>query len=529
MNSELPRHTNTAWLHAFKLFDVFILIILLINGVRLSLMAHPLAFAITFSTAGLISVDLWSLHFRRTPFVNEHLLPGVILFFSVLAIYFVDSAAFMWVIAVFPFAYMRLRPPTALVLCALTLAGALVCLVLVWQFPFTLTLRAGLAGTLVLIILYIFFQTYNKLNHDLTQTSELLDNTLQSIGQGVIVIDADNRIKVFNNQACELLNLPPSLLSTKPTLPEVVQFQIERGDFMDFGEIDPASRAYITSRGINVDEHIKRQYVRKDPRGRYIEVQTNPMPSRDIVRTYTDVTKYQMANRKLQTLFAEHRVLSQSIIQKTQTQLLDAMTALALTRDNESGLHLKRTAAYVRLLAESLGTFGRYSAQLSEKNLTLIVQATALHDLGKIGIPDQILSSPFQLTDQEAALLRTHTTLGETILVVAAGSGTAPNTLFHIAAKIAGAHHEHWDGSGYPRGLAGLDIPLEARLMGLADAYDLLTAGAGPQSKALTHEAACAEIVQRSGTQFDPDLVAAFIRVESSFRATSLELHDDIC
>ena len=529
MNSELPRYANAAWLHAFKLFNFFILIILLINGIRLSLMAHPIALGITLSTVGLISVDLWSLHFRRTPFLHDYPLPVVILLFSVLAIYFVDAAAFMWVIASFPFVYMRLRTRAALVFSVLTLTGALVCLILVWHFNFTLALRAGLAGILVIIILHIFFQTHNKLYRDLTHTSELLDNTLQSIGQGVIVIGAENRVKVFNSQACDLLNLPPSLLSAKPTLPEVVQFQIERGDFINLGELEPDTRTYIISRGINVDEHVKRNYIRKDPSGRYIEVQTNPMPSGDIVRTYADVSPYEIANRKLQVLFAEHRALSQALMRKTQTQLLDAMSALALTRDNESGLRLKRTTAYVRLLAQSLQLTERYNAQLSGANVELIAQAVSLHDLGKIGIPDQILFSPFKLTNQEAALLQTHTTIGENILNVAAGSDATPNTLFYFAARIAGAHHELWDGSGYPKGLAGIDIPLEARLMALADAYDLLTAGHSPQRNTLTHEAAYAEIVRRSGTHFDPDLVAAFIRVESSFRTASLELHDDTC
>ncbi|MEI6836254.1 MAG: HD domain-containing phosphohydrolase [Alcaligenaceae bacterium] len=492
-------------------------------------MAHPIALGITLSAAGLLFGDLWSLHFRRIPILHDYLLPTVMLIFSVLSIYFVDSAAFMWVLGAFPFVYMRLRAGVALVLCGLTLTGALVCLIWEWQFNFTLTLRAGLAGTLVIIILYIFFQTYNKLNDELTQTNKLFDSILQSIKQGVIVIGAENRITVFNSQACDLLNLPPSLLSTKPTLPEVVQFQIERGDFIDLGELEPEARAYIISRGINVDEHVKRNYIRKDPSGRYIEVQTNPMPTGEIVRTYTDVSPYENANRKLQALFTEHRALSQILFQKTQTQLLDAMSALALTRDNESSLHLKRTAAYVHSLARSLHHFGRYPEQLSEAKIERITQAVSLHDLGKIGIPDQILFSPFKLTEQEAAVLQNHTTIGANILLVAAGADATPNALFYIAANIAGAHHEHWDGSGYPKKLRGIDIPLEARLMALADAYDLLTAGHTPEANTLTHEAAYAEIVRRSGTQFDPDVVAAFIRAETSFRTVSLELRDGTC
>jgi response regulator RpfG family c-di-GMP phosphodiesterase len=378
---------------------------------------------------------------------------------------------------------------------------------------------------MISITLGSFLKIFNKVNRDLLETTALLDSTLQAIPQGLSVIGQDNRHKLFNQQYCDLLNLPRSFVDTYPTLPEVVQFQIDRGDFRDPGDITPETRAYIVSRGVNVEEHVKRNYVRKDSNGRYIEIQTHPMPSGDIVRTYADVSKYENAHRKLQELLAEHQEMSQLILQRVREQMINSMAELALTRDNETGLHIQRTKLYVKTLAQILRRAERYREQLSDELIEKIVIAAALHDLGKVGIPDQILLKPSRHTDEETVIMRTHAMLGETILVAAAGTDHSPTSLFNIAAKIAGGHHENWDGSGYPRGLAGTDIPLEARLMALADVYDALTTQR-IYKQAWTHEAASAEIYRLSGKKFDPDLVFAFGQAEARFREIAIELND---
>jgi response regulator RpfG family c-di-GMP phosphodiesterase len=206
-------------------------------------------------------------------------------------------------------------------------------------------------------------------------------------------------------------------------------------------------------------------------------------------------------------------------------QLVDSMTELALTRDNETGLHIQRTKLYVKTLAQTIRHAERYREQLSDAMIEQITLAAPLHDLGKVGIPDQILLKPSRHTADEMAIMRTHAMLGESILLATAGADLGPTSLFKIAANIAGGHHENWDGSGYPRGLVGADIPLEARLMALADVYDALTTER-IYKKAWTHEAASAEIYRLAGKQFDPDIVAAFSQTEARFREIAIELND---
>jgi putative two-component system response regulator len=217
--------------------------------------------------------------------------------------------------------------------------------------------------------------------------------------------------------------------------------------------------------------------------------------------------------------------MSQLILQRALEQMIDSMTELALTRDNETGLHIQRTKLYVRTLAQVLRHAERYREQLSDLMIEQITLVAPLHDLGKVGIPDQILLKPSRHTADETVIMRTHAILGESILLAAAGADRGANSLFSIAANIAGGHHENWDGSGYPRGLVGTDIPLEARLMALADVYDALTTER-IYKKAWTHKAASEEIYRLSGKKFDPDLVFAFGQAEARFREIAIELND---
>lgn len=243
------------------------------------------------------------------------------------------------------------------------------------------------------------------------------------------------------------------------------------------------------------------------------------------MRTYTDVSEYENTSSKLRELLAEHQQISQRLLLGMHQQMVGSMTELALTRDNETGRHIQRTKLYVKTLAQTIRHAERYREQLSDSMIEQISLAAPLHDLGKVGIPDQILLKPSRHTADETVIMRTHAMLGENILLATAGSDLGPTSLFKIAANIAGGHHENWDGSGYPRGLVGADIPLEARLMALADVYDALTTER-IYKKAWTHEAASAEIYRLSGKKFDPDIVAAFGQTEARFREIAIELND---
>ena len=530
MSDTPSAQTNVQWLRAYKIIDLYYAVGLLLFTVvrllpeQLGLDTY-ISLALTSIVFLFVIADLWSLHYRARAFLADALIPVLTVTLACLGIWFVNAFSVVWVFASIPVLFIRLPLVTAY---AVSTASIIVVLnILHFKHGLdTITLaRLALAGGMIIITLGVFFQILTKINSALNETTVLLSGTLQSIAQGVSVIGKDNRYKLFNMQACDLLNLPPSLLASKPTLPEVVQYQIDRGDFRDLSEVAPEARAYIFSRGVNVDEHVKRNYVRKDTNGRYIEVQTHPMPSGDVVRTYADVSNYENTNRKLKELLAEHQEMSQVILRRAREQMIDSMTELALTRDNETGLHIQRTKLYVKTLAQILRRAERYREQLSDELIEKIVIAAPLHDLGKVGIPDQILLKPSRHTPEETVIMRTHALLGETILAAAAGADHMPTSLFNIAAKIAGGHHENWDGSGYPRGLVGTDIPLEARLMALADVYDALTTER-IYKKAWTHEAASEEIYRLSGKKFDPDLVFAFGQAEARFREIAIELND---
>jgi response regulator RpfG family c-di-GMP phosphodiesterase len=211
--------------------------------------------------------------------------------------------------------------------------------------------------------------------------------------------------------------------------------------------------------------------------------------------------------------------------EQTETQLLSSLNALAKARDDETGNHIIRTQNYVRLLALRLRNSGHYTESLSDQSIELMFKAAPLHDIGKVGIPDRILLKNGSFTDEEWAIMKTHALIGESVLSSANTTHEGGSEVIAKAIKIAGGHHEKWDGTGYPRGLAGQDIPLEARVMSLADMYDALLSER-PYKKAWTHQEAVNEIISRRDSQFDPLVVDAFIAEQDAFKDISTKLKD---
>jgi HD-GYP domain-containing protein (c-di-GMP phosphodiesterase class II) len=209
--------------------------------------------------------------------------------------------------------------------------------------------------------------------------------------------------------------------------------------------------------------------------------------------------------------------LSISLNQKQEDNMLSILNSLALARDDETGHHILRTQKYVHVLAIRLKSIGFYGAQLDEAYVDILYKAAPLHDIGKVGIPDQILNKPGRLTVEERNIMMTHAAMGASILEVAKDKIENTNDVLSVASTIAESHHEKWDGTGYPAGLKGNAIPLSARIMALADVYDALTA-ARPYKKAWTHEDASEEIIRNSGIAFDPAVVEAFISEKSYFK-----------
>ena len=193
-----------------------------------------------------------------------------------------------------------------------------------------------------------------------------------------------------------------------------------------------------------------------------------------------------------------------------------ALSSLAETRDNETGNHIRRTQNYIRALAVELKKFPRYSRFLSDENITLLYKIAPLHDVGKVGIPDRILHKPGKLTEEEFEIMKTHAALGGNAIASAVEGLEFSSPFIDMACQIAMSHHEKWDGSGYPEGLRGDDIPIPARLMALADVYDALSFKRVYKS-AISHDEVLAIIVEGRGKHFDPDVVDAFVAVQQQF------------
>lgn len=200
---------------------------------------------------------------------------------------------------------------------------------------------------------------------------------------------------------------------------------------------------------------------------------------------------------------------------RAKDAIIFALATLAEVRDNETGNHVYRTQHYVRALAQAAQPL--FPEALSDRLIELLFKSSPLHDIGKVGIPDKILLKPGALDPEEQAIMRTHPELGRRA-IEAAEKRLGSSTFLILAKEIAHTHHERWDGTGYPRGLAGVDIPLAGRLMAIADVYDALVS-LRAYKRAMSHEEAVSIITSERGRHFDPQLVDVFLGIAPEFDA----------
>lgn len=211
--------------------------------------------------------------------------------------------------------------------------------------------------------------------------------------------------------------------------------------------------------------------------------------------------------------------------EKTTAQRLMVQTLLSLTevRDAETGRHSRRTQHYAKLLADELSTHPRFHDYLTPERIDLLSSLAPLHDIGKVGVPDRILNKPGAFTVQELAVMRKHPVYGRDVLLKAEQQvGVRDDAILAMAKDIVYTHHEWWDGSGYPQGLRGEQIPVEGRLMALVDVYDAAVTR-NVYRPAMPHEQVVDFIVAGKGSHFDPAVVEAFIRVAAGFKDVSHE------
>ncbi len=209
---------------------------------------------------------------------------------------------------------------------------------------------------------------------------------------------------------------------------------------------------------------------------------------------------------------------------ETRDLLIFALAKLAESRDTDTGAHLERVRTYSRVIAEHLAKLPKYREAVNADFVRLIYLTSPLHDIGKVAVPDTVLLKPGALTLEEFEVMKSHTTHGAETLDAALNEFPVARYL-RMARDIAASHHEWYDGSGYPLGLAGDKIPMCGRIVALADVYDALTSRR-VYKDAYSHEKARAILMQARNTHFDPDVADAFLANEKKFVTIGQELAD---
>jgi putative two-component system response regulator len=221
---------------------------------------------------------------------------------------------------------------------------------------------------------------------------------------------------------------------------------------------------------------------------------------------------------------AVHDIRMREAREKASDSIMVALASLAECRDNDTGRHLERVTKFCLLLAEALQHTDEYRGQIDADFLYKLERSAPLHDIGKVGIPDSILLYPGRLNPEQMAVMRTHSTVGAR--TIESLISRAPGVCFlEMARDIAAHHHERFDGTGYPDGLAGKSIPLAARITAVVDVYDALTSRR-VYKEACSHDKAVTIILEGSGTAFDPDIIEAFIQQEKTFADLARTLAD---
>jgi HD-GYP domain-containing protein (c-di-GMP phosphodiesterase class II) len=207
----------------------------------------------------------------------------------------------------------------------------------------------------------------------------------------------------------------------------------------------------------------------------------------------------------------------------SQRLMVQSLLSLTEVRDAETGRHSRRTQGYTRVIARQLATHPEFSGYLTPERIDLLASLAPLHDIGKVGVPDRLLNKPGALTVEELTEIRKHPAHGRDVLAHAEQDvGVADDVILAMAKEIVYTHHEKWDGTGYPEGLRGVEIPVAGRLMALVDVYDAITTRRVYRD-AMSHDAAVAFIVERKGTHFDPSIVDAFLEVAGIVRRLSVD------
>jgi len=346
----------------------------------------------------------------------------------------------------------------------------------------------------------------------------VVDDTAANIDLLLDTLGEDYRVRVATDGEAALKSVgkaPPDLILLDVMMPGMDGFQVCRRL-----KATPAFRdipvVFLTALSEDADEARGLALGAVD----YIAKPFNPTIVKARVRNHLELEAHRGRLEEL----VERRTVE---LERTREAAIVSMALLAEYRDSETGRHIQRTKHYVLSLARTLSR--RYPEELTPANMELLFQSAPLHDIGKVAIPDSILLKTDKLTDEEFAQIRLHTTIGAEVIGKAEAQ-LGSNSFLRMAREMAGLHHERWDGSGYPRGLQGEEIPLSARLMAIADVYDALTSRR-PYKSPFSHEKAFRVITRGDGRtlpeHFCPVVLEAFREVHDQWMRIAERFSDD--
>lgn len=255
------------------------------------------------------------------------------------------------------------------------------------------------------------------------------------------------------------------------------------------------------------------------------ELTTDVMFNLSVIETRrqrdTALAELEKSNDQLQ----EKVILRTQQIAQVQEATVIGLSTLVEFRDHETGNHILRTREYIKILLEEMTHHEVFQKELTSEKIEFIYKSAPLHDIGKVGIPDQILNKPGKLTPEESAIMKTHTTIGAEAIEMTT-RGISEKGFLVIAEEIILHHHEKWNGEGYPYGLKGKEIPLSARVMTVADVYDALISKR-VYKEAYSHEEAVEIMKEESGALFDPRIIEIFLSISDQFHKVALRLRDE--
>ncbi|HSC68790.1 MAG TPA: two-component system response regulator [Cellvibrio sp.] len=350
---------------------------------------------------------------------------------------------------------------------------------------------------------------------DTPDNLKLMSDLLKDQYKVKVANSGERALKIAQSDA------PPDLILLDIMMPEMDGFEVIRRLKADTSTRD-IPVIFLTAKTEVVDETSGFELGASD----YITKPISPPIVLARVETHLAMKRMQDFLKDKNTFLAAEVNRRTAEIRAIQDVTILTMASLAETRDNETGNHIRRTQHYVKALAEKLRTNPRFAHFLNDdKTIEMLFKSAPLHDIGKVGIPDRILLKPGRFEPDEFEIMKTHTTLGRDAIARAEKDLGIEVVFLRLAKEIALSHQEKWDGSGYPEGLSGDDIPISARLMAVADVYDALISRRVYKAP-MPHEKAVDIIREGKGTHFDPDVADAFLELESEFRRIATTFAD---